>query len=257
MAVGFVSAAADGLMGLVLNGTTYSAVKGPGYIQCAISPPGPNGTLGGGSNQQRIPTGPFALNGGVATNTADIRWDNLPANETYTQCTLWTAPTGGLFICSGTMSATSPKGGSLDLSPGAVVFNIQTAGASTLGPSAATNADFLGIILNGAADVGPHGPLFIQLHLGNPGAAGTSNPAANTTRQPAGTWTGSGGTWHNAAAIAWTVTAAETYTNMSLWTAATGGTFVGSGTISGGTVTNPSTFTIAIGGATASCPPAS
>lgn len=89
---------------------------------------------------------------------------------------------------------------------------------------------------------------WIKLHVGDPGAAGTSNAATETTRKQA-TWaSASGGATSNSGALTWTnVAGSEDYTHYSLWTASTAGTFGGSGTITANAVTAGDTFTIASG----------
>lgn len=76
--------------------------------------------------------------------------------------------------------------------------------------------------------------VYVQLHLGDPGIAGTANPAAETTR---GTATfgsaASGGSITNTAAIEWTdVAATEDVTHISCWTDPSAGTFIGSDDLS-------------------------
>jgi hypothetical protein len=67
-----------------------------------------------------------------------------------------------------------------------------------------------------------------KLHLGDPGAAGTANPAAETTRKQATFSAASGRAITNSAALEWTnVSTTETYTWVSFWSASTGGTFLG------------------------------
>ena len=91
---------------------------------------------------------------------------------------------------------------------------------------------------------------FAKLHLGDPGAAGTSNPAAETTRQSITVGSAaSAGAISNTAAIEWTnVSTTETYTHISLWTASSGGTFLGSDDLSSSAaVTAGDTFRIPIG----------
>jgi hypothetical protein len=92
--------------------------------------------------------------------------------------------------------------------------------------------------------------VFAKLHLGDPGAAGTSNPAANTTRQQAtfGSAAASGAI-SNTAAIEWTnVPNAETYTHVSFWTASSGGTFLGSDDLSSSAVMQVGdTFRVPVG----------
>lgn len=107
---------------------------------------------------------------------------------------------------------------------------------------------FLASLLNGTSFTA-YGALYVQLHTGAPGAAGTSNVAGESTREPAGTFTSpAGGQATNNASVTWTaVSTAETYSDVSLWSAATGGVFVTSGTITANTVGVGDNFTIPIG----------
>jgi hypothetical protein len=90
---------------------------------------------------------------------------------------------------------------------------------------------------------------WIKLHIGAPGAAGTSNPAGETDRQQVTSWgTASGGTIASNNALQWTaVSNSEDYTHFTAWTASTAGTFGYSGTITANAVTAGDTFTIASG----------
>jgi hypothetical protein len=92
--------------------------------------------------------------------------------------------------------------------------------------------------------------VWVKLHLGDPGAAGTSNAAANTTRQQ-GTFgsAAASGAISNTAAIEWTsVPNTETYSHISLWSASSGGTFLGSDDLSStAPVTAGDTFRIPVG----------
>jgi hypothetical protein len=92
--------------------------------------------------------------------------------------------------------------------------------------------------------------VWVKLHLGDPGAAGTSNPAANTTRQQAtfGSAAASGAI-SNTAVIEWTsVSTTEVYSHVSFWTASTAGTFLGSDDLSStASVTAGDTFRIPVG----------
>src|SRR3974377_1650524 len=69
---------------------------------------------------------------------------------------------------------------------------------------------------------------YVQLHTGAPGAAGTANVAGNNVRQSCGSFSPpSGGSCSNSAAINWTsVSTSETYSHVSLWSAASAGTFI-------------------------------
>ena len=92
--------------------------------------------------------------------------------------------------------------------------------------------------------------VYLKLHTGDPGAAGTSNAAANTTRQAVtfGSAAASGAI-SNTAAVEWTsVSTTETYTHISAWTASSGGTFLGSDDLSSSAaVTAGDTFRIPVG----------
>jgi hypothetical protein len=89
---------------------------------------------------------------------------------------------------------------------------------------------------------------FVKLHVGDPGASGTSNPATETDRV-AVTWAAaSAGASSNSNALTWTAVAgSEDYTHFSIWTASTAGTFGGSGTVTANAVTTGDNFTIGIG----------
>lgn len=75
--------------------------------------------------------------------------------------------------------------------------------------------------------------VWVKLHTGDPGAAGTSNAAGETTRKKA-TLTGTT-TLKNSGALEWAgVSTAESYTWVSIWSAEAAGTFLGRGEIEGG-----------------------
>lgn len=89
-------------------------------------------------------------------------------------------------------------------------------------------------VANGWLD-GSFGTVFAQLHTGDPGTAGTSNAAAgDTSRKSVTMASASGGSKASSAATsAWTNGGtSETITHISLWTASTGGTFLGSAALS-------------------------
>lgn len=116
----------------------------------------------------------------------------------------------------------------------------------------------LASILNDAAFTA-FGPVFVQLHVGEPGPAGTANIAGESTRESAGAnpafaAPSAGGTT-NSDAINWTnVSTAETYSFVSLWSASSGGTFIASGTITASAVNIGDNFSIPIGDMTVSMP---
>lgn len=104
--------------------------------------------------------------------------------------------------------------------------------------------------LVGRASYTANAAFYVKLHIGDPGAAGTSNPAAETTRQAATFGSAaSSGAISNTVAVTWTnVSTTETYTHVSFWTASSGGTFLGSDDLSSSAaVTAGDTFSIPIG----------
>lgn len=89
---------------------------------------------------------------------------------------------------------------------------------------------------------------WIKLHVGDPGAAGTSNPATETTRKSLSTAAAASAAVTSDAALQWTgVSGAEDYTHWSAWDASSGGNFLESGTITANAVLAGDTFTIPVG----------
>lgn len=91
--------------------------------------------------------------------------------------------------------------------------------------------------------------VYVQLHTGAPGAAGTSNVAANTSRQQASFSAASSRAITNSGDVTWSnVSNTETYTHISLWSASSNGTFLGQDDLSSSAaVTAGDTFKILAG----------
>lgn len=90
---------------------------------------------------------------------------------------------------------------------------------------------------------------WFTLHVGDPGAAGTSNAATETTRKQI-TWadTGVDGATESTNELQWTnVAGTEDYTHCTLRSASTAGTVGASGTVTANPVSAGDTFTIAAG----------
>jgi hypothetical protein len=95
-----------------------------------------------------------------------------------------------------------------------------------VGLAAATANSFLDALFRSVTYTEPN-EIWFKLHLGDPGSAGTANPAAETTRIQGTFSAASGGAITNSAALEWTsVSNTETVTHWSAWTASTGGTFL-------------------------------
>jgi hypothetical protein len=98
----------------------------------------------------------------------------------------------------------------------------------------------------------------IKLHIGAPGAAGTSNPAVETDREAATFGTAAGGIRSNTGDLEWvSVAESEDYTHFTGWDDPTTGAPGYSGTIVANAVTAGDTFTIPEGDLDVSVPLAS
>lgn len=89
---------------------------------------------------------------------------------------------------------------------------------------------------------------WVKLHIGDPGAAGTANPATETTRKQAAWVASAAGASSNSGAITWSAIAgSQDATHFTLWTAATVGAFGISGTITANPYTAGDDYVVAIG----------
>lgn len=90
-------------------------------------------------------------------------------------------------------------------------------------------ADWLGA--NGAP--GTVSNVYVKLHTGAPGEAGTANAATETSREEATFGAASGGVVTMSNTPTWSsVAATETYSHISLWDAATSGNCLGTTSLS-------------------------
>lgn len=95
----------------------------------------------------------------------------------------------------------------------------------TVGVSVANLANPVLDWLRGTAPASVPG-LWAKLHIGDPGAAGTSNPSAVTTRIQVTMNAASGGSMTlSSVSGSWTMTATETITHLSIHDASTAGNF--------------------------------
>ena len=95
--------------------------------------------------------------------------------------------------------------------------------------------------------------VYVKLHVGDPGAAGTSNPATETTRKEASFSAASSGTLTSDSALTWTnIAGSQDATHVTAWDNISAGNFLFSGTITANAYTAGDTFTIASGSLTVS-----
>jgi len=94
---------------------------------------------------------------------------------------------------------------------------------------------------------------YVKLHVGDPGAAGTSNAATETTRKAVSFAAASNGALASDADVTWTnIAGSQDATHFTSWDNLTAGNFLFSGTITSNPYTAGDTVTIASGSLTAS-----
>jgi len=97
------------------------------------------------------------------------------------------------------------------------------------------------------------GTVYIKLHIGDPGANGTSNAATETTRKSVSFGAASAGTLTSDADITWTnISGSQDATFFSAWDNASAGNFLFSGSITGNAYTAGDTYVIPSGSLTVS-----
>lgn len=95
--------------------------------------------------------------------------------------------------------------------------------------------------------------VYVKLHVGDPGANGTSNAATETTRKEASFAAASSGSITSDAAITWTnIAGSQDATHFTAWDNVSAGNFLFSGTITANAYTAGDTFTISSGALTVS-----
>jgi len=95
--------------------------------------------------------------------------------------------------------------------------------------------------------------VYIKLHTGDPGAAGTANAATETTRKAASFGAASAGAITSDADISWTnISGSQDATHFTAWDSLTAGNFLFSGTITANPYTAGDTYTISSGNLSAS-----
>lgn len=113
----------------------------------------------------------------------------------------------------------------------------------TAGLAAAHAASILNVF-RGTNYTAPAG-VFVKLHTGDPGSAGTANASAVTTRNQA-TWSApSAGSMALSSLSGYSMTTTETISHISLWDASSGGNFLQSAALSASkNVTDGDTLTL-------------
>lgn len=198
------------------------------YAKLHLGAPGAAGT----SNPSAMTTRIQATFGNAATartiaTTAVMAWAGASTAETHTNCSFWTDATIGTFLGDDDFTAAPVAVGE--------VFQVAI-GGFTIDMSASNVSDgVVAALLNALCRNTSYvnAQVWVQLHTGAPGAAGTSNIATNNTRVQAVSWAApSGGAIATSAAVQWaSAPATETITHVSLWSASTAGNLLGTPTL--------------------------
>lgn len=94
--------------------------------------------------------------------------------------------------------------------------------------------------------------VYVKLHVGDPGAAGTANPATETTRKAVSFGAASAGALASDADVTWTnIAGSEDANHFTAWDSLTTGNFLFSGTITANPYDAGDTYTISSGNLTA------
>lgn len=95
--------------------------------------------------------------------------------------------------------------------------------------------------------------VYVKLHIGDPGANGTTNPATETNRKLVSFSAASSGGLTSDADVSWSnIAGSEDATFFTVWDNLTAGNFLFSGTVAGNAYTAGDTFTIPSGSLTVS-----
>ena len=94
---------------------------------------------------------------------------------------------------------------------------------------------------------------YVKLHVGDPGAAGTANPATETTRKSVSFSAATSGGLTSDADVSWTnIAGSQDATHFTCWDNISAGNFLFSGAITAGAFTAGDTYTISSGNLTVS-----
>jgi hypothetical protein len=95
--------------------------------------------------------------------------------------------------------------------------------------------------------------VYVKLHVGDPGSAGTANAATETTRQSVSFSAATAGGLTSDADVSWSnIAGSQDATFFTVWDNLTAGNFLFSGTVAGNAYTAGDTFTIPSGSLTVS-----
>lgn len=108
MADGFSASTASAILNAIFRAAAYSETAL--WVQAHVGAPGPNGTSNIAGETTRVDAtaafGTAAASGSIS-NTAVLTWSSVSTAETWSHISVWSASTGGSFICSGSVTPTA------------------------------------------------------------------------------------------------------------------------------------------------------
>lgn len=187
------------------------------YVQLHTGAPTTAGTANvATTNTRKVASWAAASARSIATN-AVLSW-TAAGNETITHFTIWDALSTGNCIAYGALTASQAitTGDTFQIASGALTIDFTTVSSAI--STYAGNA--LLEHATGKTSWTAPASVYVQLHIGAPGLAGTSNVAATNTRVVSGGFgAASAGATNNTGAISFTGAATETISHFSLWDA--------------------------------------
>jgi hypothetical protein len=218
----FAEATRNAMLDAYASGTDYTG-NASVYIKLHLGDPGAAGTNNAAAETTRKLVSWAAAATGSKASNADTEWTNVSTTETYSHISMWTASSGGTFLGSDDLSSTAAMtaGQTFRIPSGQLTLSLT-------GPFTDTQKNAMLDSFAGATNYTGTTTFFVKLHLGDPGAAGTSNPATETTRKQFAFSAASVGTTSNTGQVDWTsYPAAESISWVSMWDASTSGTYLG------------------------------
>lgn len=231
-----------------LNGLCNStAWTEPAEFWCKLhtNDPGDGASSPAANTTRQQPTF-SAASGGAITTSTDIIWAAVPNTEIYTHLSFWDASSGGTFIGSMALDTiySITAGQTFTIAAGAMDLAFPVTAPNM---AVATINSWLDGLCRSVAWTIP-AAFWVKLHIGNPGTAGTSNPAVETDRIQGTFSTADNGLIRNSAVLTWpAVSNTETYSYVSFWDSNVAGNFLGSQALaSTRTITAGKDFTILV-----------
>ena len=228
--MGLTIAELNKALNAITGGTNYAASAAV-YVKLHTGAPGDAGTSNASSDTLRKLVAWAAPSGGAIASSAAVSWTlALSGGETLSHVSYWDALTGGNCIGNAALSATAAmvNGETFTLSSGGLTQTISGTKWSDFVKNAVLNA------WAGLATFTKSTALYLKVHTGDPGSAGTANAATETTRKAVTFGTpASSASIANTAAVTWTGMAGPTAPTTesvswgSWWDALTGGNFLG------------------------------